>query len=578
MTLCLAAYLAGMLTIVSPCILPVLPFVLARADRPFVSGTLPLLSGMAAAFAAAAFLAAIGGGWVVQASEAGRAAALVLLGAFAVALVSRRAALLVSAPLVRVGDALARGLGGGAPAGKPAGILGSLGLGAATGLLWTPCAGPILGLVLTGAALNGSGVETLGLLLAYAAGAATSLAAAVAAGGSLAAALRRCLGLADRLRRVLGAGMIAALAAIALGLDAEVLAPLSVAGTTRAEDALAAALRVAPARAEPAAGPVRSALPIEGRLPGFEGATHWLNGGPPSPEQLRGKVRLVHVWTYSCINCIRTLPYLRAWEARYRDQGLAVIGVHAPEFAFERDVDNVARAVRRFAIPYPVALDNDFRIWRALGNTYWPALYVVDAKGRIRHHQFGEGGYLQAEAAIRDLLAEAAGQQASVGEVALPRGEGAEQAPDLAQLRSGETYLGADKAESFASPEGLSTGMAIYSPGRPRLNQWSLSGAWAVGPEAVRLDRAGGGITTRFRARDLHLVLGPGAKPVRFRVTLDGQPPGPDHGSDITAEGDGIATETRLYQLVRQSGPIAERTFEIRFQDPDVRAYAFTFG
>lgn len=574
MTLLVAAYLAGALTIVSPCILPVLPFVLARAGRPFLGGTLPFLAGLAAAFAGAATLAAVGGGWIVRVSEAGRLAALGLLGLFAVTLLSRRAAARLSAPLVRLGETIARIAGRGAPAG----LVSSLCLGAATGLLWTPCAGPILGLVLTAAALNGPGPETVLLLAAYAAGAASSLALAVGIGGTLAAALRRRLGLGEQIRRIAGAVMLAALAGIALGLDAEVLAPLATARTIAAEETIAATLRLDATRAEPATGPYRSRLPVEGRLPNLDGAVHWLNGGPPSAEQLRGKVRLVHVWTSSCINCIRTLPYIRAWEARYREQGLAVIGVHAPEFAFERDIDTVARAVRRFAIRYPVALDNDFRIWRALRNTYWPALYIVDTDGRIRHHQFGEGGYLQAEAVIRDLLAEAAGRPAADGAVTTPLADGAETAPDLAQLRSAETYLGLDKAENFVSPEGLAGGTRTYSPAMPRLNAWSLSGTWEIGPEHARLGRAGGGIAYRFRARDLHLVLGPGAGPVRFRVTLDGRPPGADHGADIAPDGEGVATEKRLYQLVRQSGVAAERTFEIRFQDPGVRAYAFTFG
>ncbi|WP_407520702.1 cytochrome c biogenesis protein DipZ [Methylobacterium oryzisoli] len=574
MILYLAAYLAGVLTIASPCILPVLPFVFARANRPFAAGTLPVLAGLVAAFAAAATLAAIGGGWVVRASETGRLAALGLLGLFAVTLLSRRAATWLSAPLVRLGEAVARFAGGGASAG----IAGGLALGAATGLLWTPCAGPILGLVLTGAALNGPGAETTALLAAYAAGAATALALAVRVGGALTAALRRRLGLGEELRRIAGAVMLAAVAAIALGLDAQVLAPLATAPVTAAEEKLAAALRLSPARAETAPGPYRSRLPVEGRLPSLEGASHWLNGGPEAAAPRRGTVRLIHVWTYSCINCIRTLPYIRAWEARYRDQGLRVIGVHAPEFAFERDIDNVARAVRRFALPYPIAIDNDFRIWRALRNSYWPALYIIDAEGRIRHHQFGEGGYAQSESVIQDLLAEAAGRRTADREVTTPRADGAETAPDLPQLRSAEAYLGSDKAENFVSPEGLSPGTQTYSPAAPRLNQWSLSGTWEIGPEHVRLDRADGAITYRFRARDLHLVLGPGTKPVRFRVTLDGAPPGADHGADSAPDGHGIVAETRLYQLVRQSEKAAERTFEIRFEDPGVRAYAFTFG
>ncbi|APX85133.1 cytochrome C biogenesis protein [Methylorubrum extorquens] len=576
MTLYLAAFFAGMLTIVSPCILPVLPFVFARADRPFVSSTLPFLTGLVAAFATAASLAAVGGGWVVRLSAAAHVAALTLLSVFAIALMSQRVAALISAPSVRLGEALARHV----DRRGSTGVVSSLGFGVAAGLLWTPCAGPILGLVLTGAALSGPSPETTGLLVAYAAGAATCLAAAVAAGASLYAHLRGGLDFSEQVRRIGGAAMIAVVAAIAIGFDADLLAPLPSLQATRVEDALVASLHLDPAQAAPAAGLYRSSLPVERRLPSLEGASHWLNGGPQTNEQFRGKVLLVHVWTYSCINCIRTLPYIRAWEARYRDQGLTVIGVHAPEFAFERDIDNVRSAVRRFALPYPVAVDNDFRIWRALRNTYWPALYIVDADGRIRHHQFGEGGEAQSEAAIQDLLAEEAGRRTAEASVTVPRTDGPEIPADLGQLRSGETYLRADKTEGFVSPEGLSRRPQIYSPGGPKLNQWSLSGNWSFGPDAVRLDREGGGITYRFQARDLHLVLGPGAdgRPVRFRVTLAGQPPGTDHGIDTTPDGDGIVTETRLYQLVRQSGPVEERTFEIHFQDPGVRAYVFTFG
>ncbi|GJD49437.1 Protein DipZ [Methylobacterium crusticola] len=573
----LIVYLAGALTVLSPCILPVLPFAFARAGRPFATSTLPLLAGMVAAFAAVATLAAVGGGWVVRASEAGRFAALCLLAAFAVTLVSRRAAAWLHAPLVRLGEAVSRSLGGGASPG----VAASLCLGAATGLLWTPCAGPILGLVLTAAALNGPGPETTLLLAAYAAGAATALAGAVLAGGPVVAALRRRLGLGERLRQLLGAAMLAALAAVTVGFDATVLTRFSAAGTQAAEERLLDGLHGGGARAETGERPVRSRLPVEGRLPSLAGASQWLNGDPPTAGTLRGKVLLVHVWTYSCINCIRTIPYVRAWEARYRDRGLAVIGIHAPEFAFERDVDNVAQAVRRLALPYPVAVDNDFRLWRALRNAYWPALYVVDAEGRIRHHQFGEGGYAQAEAAIQDLLAEAAGRPDADALPTVPPARGAEIAPDPARLESGETYLGAAKAERFASPEGLGAGAARdYTPGRPRLDEWSLSGTWTIRPEHAALERAGGAITYRFRARDLHLVLGPGpeGRPVRFTITLDGAAPGADHGTDSGPDGTGVVTQPRLYQLVRQAGAAGARTFEIRFLDPGARAYAFTFG
>jgi thiol-disulfide isomerase/thioredoxin len=325
----------------------------------------------------------------------------------------------------------------------------------------------------------------------------------------------------------------------------------------------------------------RSSLPIEGTLPSLDGAVKWLNSEPLTAEQLRGKVVLVDFWTYSCINCIRTVPYVRAWAEKYKDQGLVVIGVHAPEFAFEKRIHNVERAIRNFGITYPVAVDNDFKIWRAFGNSYWPAHYFIDAEGRIRHHHFGEGDYEESERVIQELLAEAkGGRRTAVGFVA-PDALGAEAAPDLARVRSGETYVGYQRASSFASPEMMGPDEARdYTVGRLRLNQWGLAGNWTVGAEQAQLNQAGGAISYRFRARDLHLVLGPGpnGKPVRFQVTVDGNTPEANRGADIDAAGNGTVSETRLYQLVRQSGDVRERTFEIHFLDDGVEAYVFTFG
>ena len=580
MTLLLVVYLAGALTILSPCILPVLPFVFARADTPFLSCVLPMLAGMAATFAVVASLAAVAGSWALHASEIGRAAALTLLAVFGLALVSRSVADAVTRPVVRFGDRL-----GGRARSNGRSVGGSLLLGAATGLLWAPCAGPILGVVLTGAALNGANVETTLLLAAYAAGAATSLALAVLAGGRVVAAMKRSLGVGERLRQALGVAVLAGVAVIALGLDTGALARLSTSSTAGIEQALLDRFNAAPAGDGAQLATVdaayRSNLPIEGTLPALDGATTWLNSGPLTAEALRGKVVLIDVWTYSCINCIRTLPYIQAWAEKYRAQGLVVIGVHAPEFAFEKKIDNVRDAVRRFGITYPVAVDNDFRIWRAFRNTYWPAFYFVDAQGRIRHHQFGEGDYARSERVIQDLLAEAAGARAASADVVRPAASGAQAPPDLAQLRSRETYLGYQQAAGFASSEGLAAGETrAYTAGALRVNQWALSGAWRVGPDGARGEAPDGTIAYRFDARDLHLVLGPGAdgRPVRFIVTLDGAPPGADHGADIDADGSGTVSQTRLYQLVRQSQDVRERRFEIRFLDAGVEAYAFTFG
>ncbi|WP_081161185.1 cytochrome c biogenesis protein DipZ [Ensifer aridi] len=583
------AYIAGALTIVSPCILPVLPFVFSRAGQPFTTSVLPMLLGMVVTFAAVATLAALGGDWAVRANEFGRHAAIALLAVFGVALLSTRVAAMVTRPAVALGIRLSQ-----RAAGQKASVGASLLLGAATGLLWAPCAGPILGLVLTGAALHGANVGTTLLLTAYAAGAATSLAIAVLAGGRAFAAMKRSLGVGERLRQGLGVAVLAGVAAIALGLDTGFLARLSFAGTTTIEQSLldrlsrnsagtagaATIYRVTPA-ANDAPRAYKSSLPVEGTFPPLDGAVEWLNSAPLSVEQLRGKVVLVDFWTYSCINCIRTIPYVRAWAEKYRDQGLVVIGVHAPEFAFEKRIDNVKRAVQDFEIGYPVAIDNDFAIWRAFGNSYWPAHYLIDVEGRIRHHHFGEGDYETSERVIQELLAEGAGSRRGDGGVVKPNAKGAEAAPDFANLQSGEDYVGYMRAGNFASPEGVAADEARdYTVGRPRLNQWGLAGNWTIGAEQATLNQAGGAVTYRFSARDLHLVLGPGAKggKVRFQVTVDGVAPGPDHGSDIDAGGNGTVTETRLYQFVRQSGEVRERTFEIRFLDPGVEAFVFTFG
>ncbi|GAU84674.1 cytochrome c biogenesis protein DipZ [Bosea sp. BIWAKO-01] len=590
MTLFVIAYLAGALTVVSPCILPILPFVFARADQPFLRSTLPILVGLAASFAGVVTLSAVGGAWMVRANELGRHAAVALLAVFAATLISPRAAALLSRPFVALGERLARGVGSGHGT-----IGGSLLLGVATGFLWTPCAGPVLGLLLTGAALHGANLETSLLLIAYSTGTATALGLALLAGGPIFAAMRRSLGIGERVRQGLGIAILASIVAIASGLDTGPLARLSYASTNGIEQALldrlgpdaAAANRTRLAddhsagSASDARTPHRSPLPDQGAAPGLDGAVAWLNSAPLSAEQRRGKVVLVNFWTYSCINCIRTLPYVRAWAEKYKEQGLLVVGVHAPEFAFEKNIDNVRQAVARFGISHPVAIDNDFRIWRAFGNSYWPALYFIDGQGRIRHRQFGEGDTARSEQVIQDLLAEAAGSRAVNGGLVSPAATGAEAAAAPAQARSDETYLGYLKASGFASPEGIAGDQARnYSIPTLRLNRWGLSGNWTVGAEHATLNRSNGSIAYRFSARDLHLVLGPGpaGKPLRFRVTIDGKAPGADHGADIDAEGTGVVSQTGLYQLVRQAGDVRERSFEVQFLDPGAQAYAFTFG
>ena len=321
-------------------------------------------------------------------------------------------------------------------------------------------------------------------------------------------------------------------------------------------------------------------LPVEGELPSFGGASGWLNSQPLTKDGLRGKVVLVDFWTYTCINWLRTLPYVRAWAGKYKEQGLVVIGVHTPEFRFEKDLDNVRRAVKDRKIDFPVAIDNDYGVWRAFDNHYWPALYLIDAQGRIRHQQMGEGGYDQAETIIQQLLREAGSADVPKDLVSVD-GRGIEAAADWGNLRSPENYLGFERSENFASTGGAKLGRRVYAaPEKFRLNQWALSGDWTVGKEAVRLNEAGGRISYRFHARDLHLVMGPASRgsSIRFRVRIDGRPPEAAHGGDVDEQGNGVAREQRLYQLIRQAKPIAGRTFEIEFLDPGVEGYSFTFG
>lgn len=586
MWLLVLAYLGGVLTIVSPCILPVLPFVFARTGQPFMRSGLPLLAGMAVTFALVASLAAVGGGWVVQVNQYGRWLALLCVALFGLTLLLPQLSERLTRPLVAAGSRLSEAAGADAKPRPGASFL----IGVATGLLWAPCAGPILGLVLTGAALQGASIGTTLLLLAYAAGAATSLALALLVGGKVFGLMKKSLGAGEWLRRGLGALMLAGVAAIALGLDTGVLSRLSTASTGGLEQRLVDTLSAKPEQksgAMMAGGAMMAAanhsdsLPIEGALPALDGAVQWLNSPPLSAEALKGKVVLVDFWTYSCINCLRSLPYVKAWAAKYHDQGLVVIGVHAPEFAFERDVSNVTKAMTDLGITYPVAIDNNYKIWRAFNNQYWPAHYFADAKGQIRYHHFGEGDYAESERVIQQLLREAGATNVAGGLIEADA-KGVEQAPDMNEVQSPETYLGFQRAQNFVTTGTLGTDTVVNYPaaGTLALNNWTLEGPWNVGGQQATLDQAGGRIVYRFHARDLHLVLGPGAdgKPVRFKVTIDGQAPSEAHGTDVAPDGSGTVTEQRLYQLVRQPGAVQDRTFSIEFLDPHVAAYAFTFG
>jgi thiol-disulfide isomerase/thioredoxin len=329
------------------------------------------------------------------------------------------------------------------------------------------------------------------------------------------------------------------------------------------------------------AGAQSSKLPIEGELPSFGGATAWLNSPPLTAAGLRGKVVLVEFWTYSCINWRRQLPYVRAWAEKYKDQGLVVIGVHTPEFPFEKDIDNVRWAAKDMRVANPIAMDNDYAIWHAFANEYWPALYFVDTRGRIRHHQFGEGEYEQSELVIQQLLADAGVSGIHRGLISVDA-RGAEAAADWGSLQSQENYVGYGRTENFASPGGAKANKShVYAlPTQLKLNHWALSGDWTMQKQGIVLNQAGGRIAYRFHARDLHLVMGPAAPgmSVRFRALIDGQPPGAAHGVDVNDQGNGTVAEPRMYQLIRQPKPIADRQFEIEFLDSGVEAFSFTFG
>jgi thiol-disulfide isomerase/thioredoxin len=322
-------------------------------------------------------------------------------------------------------------------------------------------------------------------------------------------------------------------------------------------------------------------LPAEGHLPGFDGATGWLNSAPLKAEDLRGKVVLVDFWTYTCINWLRTLAHVRAWAETYEDRGLLVVGVHTPEFPFEQDIENVRRAAKDVRVGYPIALDSDYAIWRAFSNQYWPAVYLADADGRIRHHQFGEGGYDECERGIQQLLREA-GREGTRDDLVSVAPEGLEAQADWTNLRSPETYLGYAQGQSFASPGGaeIDEPVTYVVPDRLMLNQWALSGDWTIESRASVLNRPDGRIAFRFHARDVHLVMRSRTPDtsVPFRVLVDGEAPGDAHGLDVDEQGHGTLVHPRLYQLIRERGTITDRTFEIRFLEPEVEAYVFTFG
>src|SRR5271156_4024075 len=416
MLIYLLAFVGGVLTILSPCILPVLPFVFARADQPFRRSGLPLLTGMALTFSLVAVAAAFGGHWVVRLNQGGRYVAMIVFLVLGVSLLFPSLADALTRPLVRAGSRLQ-----GNPSAE-SGIGKSFVLGISTGLLWAPCAGPILGLILTGAAIQGPGARSPLLLLSFALGAATSLGIALFAGNKVFSALKRSLSFEVWIRRGLGVAVILGVAAIGLGWDTNLLTKFSFVNTSKAETHLINALgpqktAVLPASTTTDQRDLAPVLRDEGPMPELGGAIAWLNSPPLTRDSLRGKVVLIDFWTYSCINCLRALPYAEGWAAKYKDAGLVVIGVHTPEFAFEKERSNVEQAVRDLKVAYPVAIDSDYKIWQAFNNQYWPAHYFIDGKGRIRHHHFGEGEYGEAERVIQEVLSEDGAQSLADGTI-----------------------------------------------------------------------------------------------------------------------------------------------------------------
>lgn len=596
MILILLTFLAGILTILSPCILPVLPFVFSKGRGSFLKNTLPLFLGMSLTFSLFSALAVAGGSLVTHLSHWGRVLSLIFLFFLGISLIFKEPFERLVSPLVNWGNKLGT-------SSSQNGVLGSLFVGVSTGFLWAPCAGPILGLVLTGAASQKDTLSSLILLFSYSLGASTSLGLALFFGNKVFSYLKKFLKYEHIVRKILGLAVIFGVVVIALDLDKTLLTQISKVETASIEKKLLE-LKEKPK-------PKTFEIWGEGEMPDLIGVNDWLNSSPLRKKNLLGKVVLIDFWTYSCINCLRTLPYVKAWYKKYKENGFVVIGVHTPEFPFERNVENVKRALGELGIEYPVAIDNDYKVWNAFNNEYWPAHYFIDRNGRIRHHHFGEGSYKESEKVIQELLKEGEGgnnyfgQKISVDSTIedahlLQKGI---QAPASQRSKiSPETYIGYERAENFVSqPEIVFDKITNYTLNNNLLvNQWGLRGSWRVGEQSAVLAKAPGKIIYRFLGRDLHLVLG-GSR-TKFKVTIDGQAPLENHGLDIDPQGRGEVTSYRLYQLIRwgsdnlpgkifkkkaknnskNSGERKEdqegHLFEIEFEKPGVEVYAFTFG
>ena len=572
MLIFLLSYLGGVLTIFSPCVLPVLPFVFAKSDQSFRRSGLPILLGMTITFTLLASFAAVGGAYLVSINQYGRYAAMLLLLVLGIALIFPAFSERLMRPFVALGGRLQQ------QADSKKSLKGALLLGVAIGFLWAPCAGPILGLVLAGAALNGANLHSAGLLLAFAAGAATSLGLALLAGARVFRLMKRGLGAEEWVRRGLGIAVVTGVVVIALGWDSRFLAQFDFLNTVATEQKLLSKL-------DKPVATVNTQMPD---MPPLTGADEWLNSPPLNTESLRGKVVLVDFWTYSCINCLRTLPYLKAWNEKYRAQGLVIIGVHALEFAFEKDAHNVAQAVRELGLTYPVAIDNHYAIWNAFKNQYWPAHYLIDTRGVIREHHFGEGGYAQTEQMIQTLLKEAHQGLLTVNDKLVQVSGSGATAAATDNPRSPETYLGYARAQNMAGTVKRNQPANYRTADTLKIDHWALAGKWRITADSASSQASGDAISYHFQGRDLHLVMGANvhgnvktpknSNAIRFRVTLDGVAPGKNHGVDTDEAGLGVLHEQRLYQLIRLNGPIKERTFRIEFLEPGAQAFAFTFG
>lgn len=575
MLLFILSYLGGLFTILSPCILPVIPFVFAKADQPFRKSGLPLLVGMGLTFAAFSGLAVLGGLWASHLNQWGRWLALILMTVFGLSLIFPQFFERFYEPFNRLGAKLSSG-----PTTKEPKIFHSVLLGVATGLLWAPCAGPILGLILTGAATQDSPMQALWFLFAYALGAVTSLTLALVAGGKFLGTMKKSLKIEHGIKRGLGIAVLLGVVVIFFNLDRTVLTQISKLQTETWESYLVEKFRPVKPIVKGQDGAEAEAM--SKLAPSLQGGTKWFNSPTLTLDQLKGKVVLIDFWTYSCINCLRTLPYVKAWEAKYRDMGLVVIGVHTPEFAFEKDPLNVAKAIEDLKITYPVVMDNDYTIWNTFENNYWPAHYFIDRKGVIRHYHHGEGSYEESEKVIQNLLKEdSVTMDTSTVQV---KTEGVAVPAQWKDIKTPETYVGYRRAQNRRLQPYLKEDQdETYVPVSPvYFNEWTMAGTWNIGEESAVLKKAGGKIIYRFHARDLHLVLGPkeiGAK-IRFKVTLNGKEPLKNHGLDINEKGFGVVTDNRLYQLIRQSPDqeVEDKTFEIEFLDPGVEVFAFTFG